>query len=59
MTGVSFACFAALLVSVTIHKRSVAMFVAVRLYDINTLNCYVSSDARDQHTQGVTSVSEC
>ena len=34
------------------------LFNAVRLYDINTLNCYVSSDARDQHTQGVTSVSE-
>ena len=31
----------------------------VRLYDVNTLQCYVSSDARDQHRAAITSVSKC
>lgn len=29
----------------------------VRLYDVNTLQCFVSSDARDQHSAALTSVS--
>ena len=31
----------------------------VRLYDVNTLQCYVSPDARDQHRAAITSVSKC
>ena len=29
----------------------------VRLYDVNTLQCFVSADARDQHKASITSVS--
>ena len=31
---------------------------AVRLYDVNTLQCFVSSDARDQHWAVITSVGD-
>ena len=31
----------------------------VRLYDVNTLQCYVSPDARDQHTQSSNYISKC
>ena len=30
---------------------------AIRLYDVNTLQCYVLPDARDQHRAAITSVS--
>ena len=29
----------------------------VRLYDVNTVQCFVSANARDQHTREITSVS--
>lgn len=29
---------------------------AVRLYDVGTLQCFVSSDARDQHFDAITAV---
>ena len=31
-------------------------FPTVRLYDVSTLQCFVSSDARDQHLDAVTAV---
>lgn len=33
------------------------MFLSVRLYDINTLQCFVSSNPDDQHLGALTSVS--
>lgn len=32
------------------------LFLTVRLYDVGTLQCFVSSDARDQHLDSVTAV---
>ena len=34
------------------------MLLSVRLYDINTLQCFVSSNPDDQHLGALTSVSE-
>jgi len=30
----------------------------VRLYDVNTVQCFVSANARDQHSREITSVSQ-